>query len=61
MALASRANADRVMCEKCKTLDDRIARYRALVQRVTDQQTLEGIKRLIEDMEAQKRTLHPKE
>jgi hypothetical protein len=49
------------MCDKCKPLDDRLARYRALGKRVTDQQTLEGIKRLIEDMEAQKKVLHPEE
>jgi hypothetical protein len=49
------------MCEKCKQLDERIARYRDLSHRVTDQQTLEGIKRLIADLDAQKKVLHPEE
>jgi hypothetical protein len=49
------------MCDKCKPLDDRIARYRALSQYITDQQTLEGIKGLIAEMESKKKVLHPEE
>jgi len=47
------------MCEKCKPIDERIDRYRALGNRVMDQQTSDGIERLIGDLEAQKRKLHP--
>ena len=49
------------MCEKCKPLDDQIERYRLLSYRVRDQQTLDGLAHLILELEAQKRTLHPKE
>jgi hypothetical protein len=49
------------MCDKCKPLDDRIARYRGLGQHITDERTLEGIRRLIADLEAQKKVLHPEE
>lgn len=49
------------MCEKCKPLDERIAHNHDLSQRVTDPQTLEGIKRLIGDLDAQKKALHPGE
>jgi hypothetical protein len=48
------------MCEKCKPLNDQIERYRRIGLRITDPQTLQGIKQLIENLEAQKATLHPK-
>jgi hypothetical protein len=48
-----------VMCEKCVEFDERIARYRSLAGRLTDQVTLDGIARLIEHYEIQKRELHP--
>jgi len=48
-----------VMCEKCAELGKRIARYRELSVRTTDQPTLEGIALLIKQYEAQKRELHP--
>jgi hypothetical protein len=47
------------MCEKCAEFDERIARYRLLAGRLTDQVTLDGIARLIEHYEIQKRALHP--
>jgi hypothetical protein len=49
------------MCEKCKSIDEAIARYRALGGRVTDPQSLKGIDILIEKMERQKKELHPDE
>ena len=49
------------MCGKCKPIDERIDRYRTLRSRVTDQQALDGIKRLIAELEAQKLALHPKQ
>ena len=47
------------MCEKCAEFDERIARYRLLAGQLTDQVTLDGIARLIEHYEMQKRALHP--
>jgi hypothetical protein len=47
------------MCWKCKEIDKAIARYRTLIARVTDEQTLEGIGRLIEKLEAEKKRMHP--
>ena len=46
------------MCEKCKRIDDRIARYQLLRSRISDQQTLDGVARLIKELEAQKENLH---
>jgi hypothetical protein len=48
-----------VMCGTCKSIDDEITRYRLLGDKITDQQTLNGISLLIEKMEGQKRQLHP--
>jgi hypothetical protein len=47
------------MCEKCVKLDSKIERLQA--SRVSDQSTLDGIKELIERMQAQKAALHPEE
>src|ERR1700749_4281427 len=55
------AFARRAMCSKCKPIDERIDRYRTLGSRVTDLQALDGIKRLIAELEAQKLALHPKQ
>jgi len=49
------------MCDKCKELDEKIAHYRRLETYITDELTLTGIKRLIEDATAGKATLHPDE
>jgi hypothetical protein len=46
------------MCEKCAQLDAKIEHYRRLSFRLTDQRTLEGIEKLIEQMKAQKATIH---
>jgi hypothetical protein len=56
---SNRANAESGMCEKCQAIDERIKHYTALSTRVTDKQTLDGIKNLIEGLEAQKKALHP--
>jgi hypothetical protein len=47
------------MCDKCTEIDGRIAHLRELAARLVDPQTIEGIKRLIEEMLAQKAALHP--
>ena len=49
------------MCDKCKPIDDRISHYRLLSARISDVQTLDGLKRLIEELEGQKKALHPEE
>jgi hypothetical protein len=49
------------MCDKCVELDSKIDHYRFLASRLTDQLTLDGIKQLIERMQAQKAALHPKQ
>jgi hypothetical protein len=47
-----------VMCKKCAEFDKRIAHYRELSMRTTDQPTLE-VALLINQYEAQKGELHP--
>jgi hypothetical protein len=47
------------MCEKCVELDKKIEHYRSMSPRITDQATLDGIQKLIEQMQAQKVALHP--
>jgi beta-phosphoglucomutase-like phosphatase (HAD superfamily) len=49
------------MCDKCVELDRKIEHYRLLASRVTDQPTIDGIKELIERMQAQKLALHPEQ
>jgi hypothetical protein len=38
------------MCEKCDALDRKIAHYKDMAVKITDQQTLDGIASLIEDL-----------
>jgi hypothetical protein len=47
------------MCDKCKSIDQEIERYRGLGCRVADPRSLKGINILIEKMERQKKELHP--
>jgi hypothetical protein len=49
------------MCEKCVDIDKKIAHYRRLSSGITDQAMLDGIKALIERMQAQKVALHPEQ
>ena len=49
------------MCEKCKSIDERIQRYRLLSAGIRDQQTLDALERMIQELEAQKKALHPEE
>jgi hypothetical protein len=46
------------MCEKCKQLDEKTARYQRIASKVTDEQTLKGIDTLIRNCEAEKAALH---
>jgi hypothetical protein len=47
------------MCEKCVEIDGRVARLKSLTFRISDQQTLDGIEKLVAELEAQKVALHP--
>jgi hypothetical protein len=49
------------MCDKCVELDGKIGHYLRLASRITDQAMLDGIRELIERMNAQKAALHPKQ
>jgi hypothetical protein len=49
------------MCEKCRELDDKIERYSRIAQSITDEWTVERIKVLIDELNAEKERLHPKE
>jgi hypothetical protein len=47
------------MCEQCVESDGKIEHYKNLSSLVTDQRTLDGIKKLIARLEAEKKALHP--
>jgi hypothetical protein len=49
------------MCDKCVEIDRKIERYQRLSSGITDQLILDGIKKLIEQMKAQKAALHPEQ
>jgi hypothetical protein len=47
------------MCEKCVEIDSRITRLKGLANRILDQQMLDGMDKLVSELEAQKMELHP--
>jgi hypothetical protein len=47
------------MCEKCVELDAKIDRYKQMARMITDQRTLDGIAKIIEEANAEKGALHP--
>jgi hypothetical protein len=49
------------MCDKCAELDAKIEHFRRLATRVLDPLTIEGIGKLIEEMQAKKDRLHPEQ
>ena len=49
------------MCDNCVQLDEKIAHYRTIIAGVPDQQTVEGINKLIEKMQAEKAALLPEQ
>jgi hypothetical protein len=49
------------MCEQCVEIDKKIEDYQRMVARITDQPFLDGIKVLIERMQARKVALHPEQ
>ena len=46
------------ICDKCVELDKRITHYQTLALRVMDPPTVEGINKLINEMQARKAALH---
>jgi hypothetical protein len=49
------------MCDKCIELDDQMERYRRIASTINDQLTIDRIKSLIAELEAQKAALHPEQ
>jgi hypothetical protein len=49
------------MCEQCVEIDKKIDHYQRLAALITDRPTIDGIKALIEGMQAQKAALHPEQ
>jgi len=49
------------MCEKCVEIDGKVERYRRLSSGLTDEATLDGIKKLITQLKAEKAALHPEQ
>jgi hypothetical protein len=49
------------MCEQCVEIDKKIDHYRQMASRMMDQPLLDGIKELVERMQAQKVALHPEQ
>jgi hypothetical protein len=49
------------MCEKCIEIDGKIEHYQRLSVWITDHPTLDAIKKLIEEMKAEKAVLHPEQ
>ena len=49
------------MCDKCAPLDKKIEHYQKLLLGIADQLTVDRIKSLIADLQAQKAALHPEQ
>jgi hypothetical protein len=49
------------MCDKCDELDKKIDHYQLILLSIGDQITVERIKAMIGDLQAQKATLHPEQ
>jgi hypothetical protein len=47
------------MCDKCDKHDKKIEHYQLIVLSIGDQITVERLKAMIGDLQAQKATLHP--
>ena len=47
------------MCDACDEFDEKIEHYKKVRSAMTDQLTIERIKALIAELEAQKAALHP--
>ncbi|MCP1757809.1 hypothetical protein [Bradyrhizobium elkanii] len=47
------------MCEQCKELDDKIEHYERVASRISDAQTIAGLKKLVADLQRKRVALHP--
>lgn len=47
------------MCEKCNEIDEKIFRFRRIVQRFTDRQTVDGLTTAIAELLTERSKLHP--
>jgi hypothetical protein len=56
-----RRDAGLGMCEKCAEIDKKMDHYQNLSFLITDQPTLEAIKKLTEQLKAEKVLLHPEQ
>jgi hypothetical protein len=54
-----RTDAELEMCDRCARLDKKIAQYQRISFSLNDQLTVDRIKALIAELEAQKAALHP--
>jgi hypothetical protein len=59
LAALSVANGELLMCEACGQLDEKIEHYKKVSAAMTDQLTIDGIRALIAELQAQKAALHP--
>jgi len=53
--------ASAAMCYECVKIDETISHYRRLAERATDEKTLAGIDKLVEELTARKAALHPEQ
>jgi hypothetical protein len=49
------------MCDKCSEIDKTIERYRRILLAIGDQVTIDRVREVIRDLEAQKVALHPEQ
>jgi hypothetical protein len=49
------------MCDKCVELDNKMNHYQRLASSIDDPKTRDGIKQLVEQIEAEKAALHPEQ
>lgn len=47
------------MCDECDEINKTILRYRKIQQRILDQATIDGVQELIDELEGDKKALHP--
>ncbi|MHC2576546.1 hypothetical protein ACVI1J_001744 [Bradyrhizobium diazoefficiens] len=46
------------MCEKCTEIDEKIVRFKRIIDRFTDRQTVDGLTEAIAELQAEKAKLH---
>ena len=55
---AIRSSSTAAMCERCKEIDRKIERYRALAKQILDSITNEETEKLVQDLIAERAALH---